>query len=392
MRFRWYYSILLMVLLVSAVSAQAGISTALSTAASQVSVTNVVLDPTILMPHDEGLVTIEVTNSGTESVPLSVAYLFSDGVTALNNGDYLSLGTLGGGNKMTFTFTLTANVKDGVYYPLFSLGFREPSSDSLRFPIPVKVESSDLQLSVIAAPDTFSPGRTDAIFLSVGNPRENMLNGIVIVPEGEGFTFAQKSYFVGDLTPGKAVTVIFNVTPTIATDLTFTAQYRNGMNDHTTTVAVPVTFGTDKTRADPVVNNIQLTLSGSVYTLTGDVTNAGLTDARGVVVTVDSPAQGVDPNPLSPLGSLAPDDLSSFEITFTAPNLTEVPLLIVYKDLDGNEFRKNILVGLNFGGLNSAPVAGAGGPPILPILIVIVVVIAIIIAWNWGLFRRKSRK
>ncbi|MDD1679940.1 MAG: hypothetical protein LUO93_12250 [Methanomicrobiales archaeon] len=382
-----------MVLLVSAVSAQPSTSTLQGTAASQLSVTNVVLDPAILMPHDEGLVTIEVTNTGTESVPLSVAYLFPDGVTALNDGAYLSLGTLGGGNKMNFTFTITADVKDGVYYPLFSLGFREPGSDSLRFPIPIKVESSELQLSVTSAPNTFSPGRTDAISLSVGNPRENTLKGIVIVPEGEGFTFAQKSYFVGDLAPGRALTVMFNVTPTIATDLTFTAQYRNGMNDHATIVILPVSFGTDKTRADPVINNIQLSLSGSVYTLTGDVTNAGLTDARGVVVTVDRPARAVDPNPLSPLGSLAPDDLSSFEITFTAPNLTEVPLVITYKDLDGNEFQKNIPVSLDSAGLvGVGTTGGSSSLPILPIFIVLVVVIAVVIAWNWGLFRRKSRK
>jgi hypothetical protein len=353
------------------------------------------LYPEILMQGDEGLVTIEVTNTGTDSASLDSAFLFSDGVVALNSGAYQSLGSLGGGNKMTFTFTIRADVKDGVYYPQFSLGFREPGSDSLRYRFPIKVESSVLQLSVIAAPDTFSPGRKDEISLSVGNPRENSLTGLVIIPEGDGFTSAQKSVFVGDLLPGKSMIVKFNVTPTIATNLTFTAQYRNGMNDHSTMVSLPVDFGIDKTRADPVVNNIQLTLSGSVYSLTGDVTNAGLTPARGVVVSVGKPALAVDPNPVSPLGSLAPDDLSSFEVTFTASNITEVPLVIIYKDLDGNEFQKSTMVRLDSGGFTDAGTTGGGGSdnlPILPILILILAAVAIIIAYQWGLFHKKSRK
>lgn len=406
MKFSWYFGVLFIIILVSVAAAQTSPSAVTGTAASQVMVTSVTSDPEVLMQGDEGLITLEVTNTGSESVPLAVAYLFSDGVTAMNGDAYLSLGTLGAGNRMTFTYTIEAKVKDGVYYPLFSLGFREPGSDSLRYPVPVKVESSELQLSVIAAPDTFSSGRSDAITLSIGNPRQNTVNGIVIIPSGEGIAFTQKSYFVGDLAPGEVRAVTFNATPTIATDLIFTGGYRNGMNDHNATLTLPLSFGNDKTRADPVVNNIQLSQSGLVYTLTGDVTNAGLSEARGVVVTVDVPAHPIDPNPISPLGSLAPDDLSSFEISFTASNLTEVPLVILYKDLDGNEFQKSASVSLDVEGQSSSSstsgtvrnrgLFGFGGGtsaiPILPILIVIVAAIAIFVSWRKGIFRRKARK
>jgi hypothetical protein len=396
MKFQWYLIILLFAVCVSPVTAQVN-ETLTGTAASHISVTSVTLDPAVLMFGDQGLITIEVTNTGSDSVPLNVAYLFSNGITALNQNAYFSLGTIGGGNKMSFTYTIEARVPDGVYYPLFSLGFREPGSDSLRYPIPVKVESSELQLSVIAMPDTFSPGRTDSVSLLIGNPREDTLNGIVIIPQGEGINFTQKSYFIGDLAPSGSSTVTFNVTPTVATELTFTAQYRNGMNDHSTAVSMSVNFGTDKTRADPVVNNVQVTQSSTIYTLTGDVTNAGLSDARGVVVTVGPPAHPIDPNPVSPIGSLQPDDLSSFELSFTASNLTEVPLIITYKDDDGNTFEKTTMVTLVGGSLNSAS-AGTGrngsslGGILLPLLFVIVIAAAIFVVWRKGIFRRKPRK
>jgi hypothetical protein len=394
MKIAWYLAILLMALLIPLVAAQT--VTLTNTAASQVSVTNVQLDPPILMPGDIGLVIIEVTNSGSQSVPLDTASIFTREITVVNENAYLSLGTLGAGNKMTFTYTLEAGRKDGVYYPIFSLSFRNPGADSLRYPIAIKVESSELQLSVIAEPDTFSSGRTDAITLLVGNPREDALNGIVIVPHGEGINFTQKSYFVGDLDPGMSSRVTFNVTPSLPSTITFTAQYRNGMNDHFVSISMPVSFGTDKTRADPVVNNYQLSQEGLVYTLTGDVTNAGLSDAHGVVVMVGPPARAVDPNPVSPIGSLQPDDLSSFEISFTAPNLTEIPVLITFKDLDGNTFQKTTMVNLASGALNTGTTttgnSGTSAGLFLPILIVVVIGIAIFVAWRRGIFRRKPRK
>ena len=38
------------------------------------------------------------------------------------------------------------------------------------------------------------------------------------------------------------------------------------------------------------------------------------------------------------IGSLASDDFSSFEVTFTANDLSSVPLVISWKDNDGNSF------------------------------------------------------
>ena len=90
--------------------------------------------------------------------------------------------------------------------------------------------------------------------------------------------------------------------------------------------------------AVPVVNNIVLTSSGSSYKLTGDVNNAGITDAKSMVLTVLSPARPVEPYADYAIGSLASDDFSSFTLTFMSTDLSDVPLQIKWKDADGNSF------------------------------------------------------
>ncbi len=51
-----------------------------------------------------------------------------------------------------------------------------------------------------------------------------------------------------------------------------------------------------------------------------------------------APAKAVEPYAAYSVGSLASDDFSSFEITFTSNDLSSVPLVIQWKDADGNPF------------------------------------------------------
>ena len=64
--------------------------------------------------------------------------------------------------------------------------------------------------------------------------------------------------------------------------------------------------------------------------------NAGLEVANSVVISVGEGAEPVNPYREYVVGSLQPDDFSSFEITFLAENTTEVQVLVNYRDVDGN--------------------------------------------------------
>jgi hypothetical protein len=50
------------------------------------------------------------------------------------------------------------------------------------------------------------------------------------------------------------------------------------------------------------------------------------------------PAKAVEPYAKYAIGSLASDDFSSFELTFTSSDLSSVPLVVQWKDADGNSF------------------------------------------------------
>jgi hypothetical protein len=82
-----------------------------------------------------------------------------------------------------------------------------------------------------------------------------------------------------------------------------------------------------------------------------------------MVVTVGAPAKAVEPYAQYAIGSLAADDFSSFEITFTSNDLSAVPLVITWKDKDGNSFSstKNLNLRTNAGSGTTGIVSGSSG-------------------------------
>jgi hypothetical protein len=351
-----------------------------SAAAAQVTVTDVQIDPTVFMQGDTGTITVEITNNGASSVAISRATLLDGGVALINEGSYDSVGSIGAGNKLQFTFTVRTDGPDGIYYPKFYLDFR--NAGSLRYLVPVKVESTELQVSVIDRPETFSEGKKETIQLLIGNPRENGVNGVTVTPVGDEIEVTQSSYFLGNLAPDASANVSFDITPIASTNLTFHVTYRNGINTHVIDRTLPVVIGEAKKIADPVLNNIELIPESGYYRVTGDVTNAGLDTAKSVVITSGSPAEPVDPFRLYVVGSLDPDDFSSFEVTFRAESdVEEAPILIQYKDEDGNSFEQSFLVELTG---ETVPEDESGWSPLLIAgIIVIAIVIAGIAVYTW---------
>jgi hypothetical protein len=200
------------------------------------------------------------------------------------------------------------------------------------------VDSTDIRASISKKPDAFSVSKTDTVNLSLVNPRDGEITDLLVIPEGNGGNVSPSESYIGVLGAGSVVQVPFQVTPDRDGSVTFHITFNNGDNKHTAEVVLPVTIGTDKTAAVPVINNIAVTAQGSGYHLTGDVTNAGITDAKSLILTVNAPAKAVEPYPEYAVGSLASDDFSSFELDFSATDLSAVPVRIQWKDADGNGF------------------------------------------------------
>jgi hypothetical protein len=383
-----------LILLVCAASAATASGTA-----SQVSVTKTTVEPGSLMPGDIATVTIEVTNGGAESVQIRRASLDDTMVPSVGEQTGSTVGTLGPGATRIFTFTVKAgtNTHTGTYYPWFYLDFGDGGSLSTH--IPVQVDETPATVLVASRPDTFVEGKKERIKLVIGNPRSSEIRGVSVVPVGDGIEAVQTGHFAGAIPPSGTANLTFDVTARKETTLGFEVTYRTGTNTHTTRTEIPVFFGDAKTMAHLVVNNIEVKGGFGSYAISGDVTNAGLTTARGVVVTTGDPAVPENPYPEYVLGSLEADDLSSFDLNCRVENATQIPLLISFRDEDGTLYTQSTTISLDKVGVSvpkkSSETAESGlSLPVMALLGVLALLACGLIVKKTGLIDdlRNSRR
>jgi len=371
--------------IISLVCALAAFTGPASAGPADITVTSSSIDPPILMKGDTGTLTIAIQNNGAEPVAIRSARLFGSGVVPLSDS-YPAVGELGTKNTKTFTFTVRADGGEGTFYPVFVLDF--VNAGSLRYPIPVQVENTPLSISVIKKPDAFSEGRTADVTIRVGNPRPNAASGVQVIPQGTGLKAIPSSAFIGALAPDASGTAVFNLTPAAETTAAFQVVWRNGINTHTADLILPITFDEDKRQADPVITNVEVRQEAKGYRIVGDVMNAGLESARSVIISPGEPATPTDPYRIYIVGTLDPDDASPFEVTLQADaDVTEIPIVIEYRDADGNRYTATTMV--DVGGTTMALSGGEDGElPLAGIVVVVLLALGIVgaIYYSW---RRK---
>jgi hypothetical protein len=336
-------------------------STAAQDAASLVYVSSVNIDPEVFYPYEQGTITVTMMNAGTSSVGLSNPDILSEKVHVMNKDSWNTMSFIGPGSTITYSFLVKVDPPDGTYFPMFSVAAQ--NAGSVHYPLTIKVDSADIQASISQKPDTFSLSTKDTVNVSLINPRGGAINNIIITPSGQGVEVSPAQKYISTLNGQSSAEIPFSVKPSQDSMLIFHISYQNGDNDHSADVVLPISLGENKKAAIPVVNNVELASSGTSYTLKGDVNNAGLTDAKSMVVTVGSPALAVEPYAQYAIGSLAADDFSSFEITFSSRDLTSVPLVITWKDNDGNSFNttKNLNLRTNTGSGTTGTGSGSSG-------------------------------
>ena len=357
----------------------AAISAESESAAAQVTVTDVTLDPQVFIEGDTGTISVEITNNGVQGVAIRRATLYDEDIVLLSN-PYDTATSVGGGNRLKFIFTVLADVPEGIYYPTFSIDFRD--AGYLRYPVKLQVQNDPLEISILDKPDTFSAGKKDQVEILVGNPRDNQVNGVIVSLEGEGADVTPSSYFIGNLDPDSSQKIPFSITPEKSTLLTVFVEYKNGINSHTESKDISLVLGESKKQANPILSNIIVTYEGGLYTITGDVTNAGLEVANSVVISAGEGGEPVDPYRQYVVGSLQPDDFSSFEITFQAEDTETMQILTSYKDSDGNQFI--IRTPADIPAATSTSQKEPGLPlPVIAVVAILVVAVGGIIWYSW---------
>ena len=305
-------------------------------AAALVYVSGYDLSPQVFYPYETGTVTVHVTNAGTTPVPVSQPDLIDPNVDILNKGAFTSATSIGPGATADYIFIVKADGMDGTYLPFFTVSTNAWGTNPIHTQIKLKVDSTDVHATVSGKPDTFALQKTDLVNLSVVNPRLGNISDILITASSPGANVSPSETFVEGIPAGSSVVVPFMITPNQQSDVTFNVSFRNGDNIHTTGVVLPLNICADKAAAVPVINNVVLAPTNGYYTMTGDVGNTGITNAQGMTITVDSPAKAVEPYPDYAIGSLAANDFTRFTLTFSADDLSAVPVRVEWKDLQGN--------------------------------------------------------
>jgi hypothetical protein len=360
------FSLIVLFMMVLNVQAATGSTTTVTNeldAASSVYISSFDLDPQVFYPYETGTVTVHVTNPSNTSIGLSQPDLIDPHVHMINRDSFSTMTTAGPGATVDYPFIVTVDPPDGTDFPLFTVSTNAAGGSPIHAQIPIKVDSTDIRAIVVTKPDNFAISKKDTVNVSIINPRGGDITNVQVIPEGNGVDVSPAEYYVGTLNAKSAVQVPFQLTPNQQSpNLTFHVRFNNGDNKHTKDVILPLNIGEDKTAAAPVVNNIAITNLGSSYQMTGDVNNAGITDAHSLILTVGEPAKAVEPYAAYSVGSLASDDFSSFELTFTASDLSSLPVVIQWKDADGNSFSTTQNLNLrSITGGNSTSRTGSSG-------------------------------
>jgi hypothetical protein len=410
-------SILLMLAGTSAVSAAAANTVAVTDpldAAALVYISGYEITPEVFYPGETGTATVHVTNAANTSVFVSQPNLIESHVKVLNGDSFTTATAIGPGETADFNFVIIPDGTDGTYFPLFTVSTNVYGAGAIHSQLRLKIDSTDVRTSISVKPDTFSASTKDMVNVSIVNPRDGDITNVLIVPEVEGAIISPDEFFVGTLKAGTSAQVPFAITPSKETSVTFHVTFNNGDNKHTTDLVLPLTLGDNKGGAEIVVNNVESSSSGTTQTLKGDVTNNGLSDARSVLVTVESPATPVNPNPVYAIGNLEPDDFSSFEVTYTMTGTGKVPVVVEYKDEDGNVFTEKFSISTSGNTAASGSVSAqngavpSGGPggsrgmmglgsgfnqlPVTQIAIILIAIIALLVAWRKGLLKPLTDK
>jgi LPXTG-motif cell wall-anchored protein len=351
-------------------------------AANNVYVSNYTIDPAILFTGDTATATFYVTNGNANQSVMVNHVTFGDDEILLTSGSYDTTVNIGPLQTRSFVFSVGTERSAGTYYPSFSLSF--VAGDGMYSKTPVKVDNTPLVMTIADQPDAFTLGVKETISVQISNPRDNDVKNVIFEATGNDVTLTPAKTYIGNLPAGTSTLVNFTVTPVSSTNLFMNVDYDNGDNAHTVNSTLPIQFTTDKLRANPVMSHIVIAFNNGTYDVTGDVTNAGLSNANGVTVTSLSPAVPQEPDRNYVIGTLKRDDFGSFEVTFTVPDgTTSVPLQQSYKDNDGN-----ILTSIQNIDLTQATTQTGSQPSILPVLVVVI----IIVLGVGGYFYMKKRK
>jgi hypothetical protein len=204
--------------------------------APTVIITDYKVSPTVLIPGEEGIITVIVRNTADQSTltqsfgygstitttnvainaPIDSITMVGNGIEVISGG-YNRVGELGPGQSIPISFLIKAPEETGVFFP--EVWIRVSDANSLKFPIPVNVNSDVLiqQQPRIRIekqlPDTVAPGNDFSATILLENTGELSASNLRITVNSSTSTIIPKTpstLHIARLGPGERIPLIMN--------------------------------------------------------------------------------------------------------------------------------------------------------------------------------------
>ena len=344
-----------------------------------VMVTSYTVEPEALMPGDTGTITLTIKNPfiyaesletgmpiGETSIPQQTTTKMStQGISAeietirlsstgrdiewssegFQRTEYGNIGALGPGESIEISIPIKADeyARDGTYHP--EVYIEVENGENVRFPVCVKVDSSEVELLEMDAHPEISLSESKQIGLVVANNRPNSVSGVNVYVKAktDELEITPKQIFIGGLGASEKREVSITLTPLSAgdIDISFDVTYKNGDNVHHNDLESSVLV---KSIADVkliLVNAPEFVYKGDIAKIEFDVANGMAKDIKAVSViqAVDNGNGGVWLLPSEYfIGDMEVGDVFSASFELYTDDLcvgdTEIPFKLVFRDLD----------------------------------------------------------
>jgi hypothetical protein len=291
-----------------------------------VMVTDYKVEPEVLMPGDTGTITVTIQNMDTQSSESETTTTTTTSSTSsttttstvnaeiesirlssrsrdiewlregFQRSEYYNIGALGPGESITIAIPIkaAAYTSEGTYFP--EVCVEVDNGGSVRFPVPVKVESSSVEILEKDVPSEISLNESKEIAMVVANNRPNSVSGVNVhvKAEHEALEFTPERIFIGNLAPYEQREVNFSVTPLSVgnKDIQFVVEYKNGINSHRNAFKSAVFVRSNADVRLILVDAPKSVLKGEVAKIDFDVANGMPKDVKAVSVVPVSNEDG----------------------------------------------------------------------------------------------------
>jgi len=284
------------------------ISTAVAAEGPAVMITNYEVNPEVFMPGDTGTISVTIENmdvGSTKTETTSTTSIISSSSTTTTStisaeiesirvisreiewsDEYYKVGALGPGKSIRISIPIEAKaLRDGTYFP--EIYIEVDNGKNVRFPIPIKVDSSEVEIFEKDVPSEISISESKDIEISVVNNRPNSVSGVnVRMKHGSGLEFIPDRIFIGNMNPFEKKDVNFTLIPLEPgkKNFIFEVTYRNGDNLHYNQLESSISVKSFQDVRIILVNAPRSVFKGEKARIDFDVANGMTKDVKGVSV------------------------------------------------------------------------------------------------------------